>query len=308
MKIYVNKLNENWIVDRYRKDWYSSYKKFSTYNIFFSDIIWIIAPWTWKKRNSKLLLNKKVICTLHHIEMNDEFIKKFQELDPYVDFFHVISEKTYQQLKEITEKKVFLIPWWVDDSNWFEINNKMELRDQFGIESTKYVVGSFQRDTEGSDLISPKLIKGPDIFIKIVNELNNKNKNLLVLLTGTRRNYVINELKTLNIQFKYFEMVSIEDLNKLYNILDLYIVASRLEGGPQAIVECALTKTPIISSDVGIASQFLHQNSIFPINPKMSEVMKAKPNIDYAYEKVQKIVGKKGLEVFFKMFQEIYES
>ena len=30
-------------------------------------------------------------------------------------------------------------------------------------------------------------------------------------------------------------------------MLDMYIVSSRLEGGPQAILESALTKTPIIS-------------------------------------------------------------
>ena len=26
------------------------------------------------------------------------------------------------------------------------------------------LIGSFQRDTEGHDMISPKLVKGPDIF------------------------------------------------------------------------------------------------------------------------------------------------
>jgi hypothetical protein len=34
----------------------------------------------------------------------------------------------------------------------------------------------------------------------------------------------------------------------------LYIVSSRFEGGPQSIMECAVTKTPIISTDVGVAS------------------------------------------------------
>ena len=42
-------------------------------------------------------------------------------------------------------------------------------------------------------------------------------------------------------------MASITKMNKLYNILDLYIVSSRFEGGPQSIMECAVTKTPIIS-------------------------------------------------------------
>ena len=43
-------------------------------------------------------------------------------------------------------------------------------------------------------------------------------------------------------------------LNELYNILDLYLVTSRIEGGPQAILECAIIKTPIMSTDVGVAS------------------------------------------------------
>ena len=45
----------------------------------------------------------------------------------------------------------------------------------------------------------------------------------------------------------------------------MYIVSSRLEGGPQAILESALTKTPIISTDVGIASS-ISGDSIFDDN------------------------------------------
>ena len=57
------------------------------------------------------------------------------------------------------------------------------------------MIGSFQRDTEGSDLISPKLIKGPDIFLEIVNDIFLHNKNLKVVLTGKRRNYLIENMK-----------------------------------------------------------------------------------------------------------------
>ena len=46
-------------------------------------------------------------------------------------------------------------------------------------------------------------------------------------------------------------------MNELYNLIDLYIVTSRIEGGPQAIVECGITKTPIISTDVGGISEVI---------------------------------------------------
>ena len=53
-------------------------------------------------------------------------------------------------------------------------------------------------------------------------------------------------------------MVNFTELNELYNCLDLYIVASRFEGGPQSILECANTK-PIVSTNVGVAAEILHQ-------------------------------------------------
>ena len=86
----------------------------------------------------------------------------------------------------------------------------------------------------------------------------------------------MDNLDNLNIPFYYFEMVNFEDLNKLYNCLDMYIVSSRFEGGPQAILECAITKTPIISTDVGVASQILSYESIF----NMENYKEAKANVE----------------------------
>jgi len=49
MKIFINKLNESWIVDRFRHEWYEHNKDISMANIKKSEIVWIIAPWTWRK-------------------------------------------------------------------------------------------------------------------------------------------------------------------------------------------------------------------------------------------------------------------
>mgnify|MGYP006264644971 FL=1 len=121
----------------------------------------------------------------------------------------------------------------------------ISIRRDFNIPTNSYLIGSFQRDTEGHDLISPKLSKGPDRFIEIISKLET-NKPIHVLLSGKRRNFVINELEKINVPYSYFEMVDIQTLNRLYNSLDLYIVTSRVEGGPQAIVECAMSKLSLI--------------------------------------------------------------
>ena len=60
-------------------------------------------------------------------------------------------------------------------------------------------------------------------------------------------------------------MAPIDVVNKLYNILDLYLVTSRVEGGPQAILECGANKTPIISTNVGVAPEILQKDSIFMV-------------------------------------------
>ena len=87
-------------------------------------------------------------------------------------------------MRTLTDKKITAIPLWVNESNWFYITEKENLRKKFNLKSTDFLIGSFQRDTEGSDLKSPKLIKGPDVFVQIVKEMSLNNANLKVLLAG----------------------------------------------------------------------------------------------------------------------------
>ena len=96
-------------------------------------------------------------------------------------------------------------------------------------------------------------------------------------------------------------MANFETLNELYNLIDLYVVSSRIEGGPQAIVECGITKTPIISTDVGFASNILAAESIFD----MDNFSVAKPNVNYAFQKSLEIQIPDGFNKFIKMFSEI---
>ena len=306
MKIFTNKINESWIIDRVIHEWTINNYEITSDSVQDADIVWIISNWTWKKIRPKYLKEKKVVASIYHIDF-DNFNKKeeknFFKMDQYVDLYHVISLKTKEQLKRLTNKKIISIPFWVNQKNLFYIENKSSLRKKYGFSEDDYIIGSFQRDTEGSDLVSPKLIKGPDIFIDLVNRLNN-NQNIRILLAGTRRQYVINKLKELGINYKYFEMVQIDQLNEFYNILDLYLVSSRLEGGPQAVLECAVTKTPIISTDVGVASEILHPNSIY----SLETFENAKPMVEYAYENSKKYTLPDGMKDFIDMFRDIYES
>jgi len=305
-KIYLNKANENWILDRLRSEWYKDQATISTKYVWFSNIIWICSPWTWKNISKKQLTNKKVVCSIYHIDeakFSTEDLIEFDERDKYVDLYHVISENTKNQLKKYTNKTIISIPFWADSKMWYKIDNLKELRSKYNLPQDSFIVGSFQRDTEGHDLVSPKLSKGPDRFIKIIKNLS-ADKNIHVLLSGKRRNYVMTELEKLNIPYTYFEMVNQVSLNELYNCLDLYIVASRVEGGPQSIVECALSQTPVISTDVGIAPEILSPKSIFD----MKTYHNASPDIDYAYNNAIKLNKPTGYKLFIEMFRNTNEN
>ena len=99
-------------------------------------------------------------------------------------------------------------------------------------------------------------------------------------------------------------MATFDEINELYNITDLYIVSSRYEGGPQSILECALTRTPLISTDVGIAKEILDDSSIFD----MSNFKNAVPNVEVANRNVKQFLIPKGFQKFNSLLKEIYEN
>ena len=268
--------NEKWICDILKKEFMDTFPNNVTSNPKEATIIWYFAPWNYKyippniRPNDwlNILKTKKVVFTQHHIDVNKLNILKpqFEFMNNYGNHFHAICNNTknilikYFKKNKISEKKL-----WINNKHFFEIKNKTTIREKYNIDKNSYLIGSFQKDTEGKTNL-PKLSKGPDIFINIIKDMYKTNKNIQVVLTGLRREYLINELKKLNIKYYYFNMISLDQINELYNILDLYLVSSRCEGGPRSVFECGLTNTPIISTNVGIAPELMNKKSIFDAN------------------------------------------
>lgn len=299
MKIFVLNSDENWFCDRYAQEWDLHNPDISTNSPYESNLIWLLASWRWREISMELLEKKKVIATIHHVVPSKFKEQEFAAMDQIVDAYHVPCKKTKQFIQNFTGKPIHIVGYWGNPRIWFPIDKK-ECRDLLGLPVDKYLVGSFQRDTEGYDLKTPKLEKGPDIFCDIVEDMHSKNKNLEVVLAGWRRQYVMNRLRNSDIKYHYFEMPSFETVNKLYNSIDLYVVGSRFEGGPQALLECAMTKTSIISTNVGMAEDILDNESILDIN-----IRRAVPNVDVAYDKVQKYLIPNWFDSYKAIFKEV---
>jgi hypothetical protein len=273
-----------------------------------ADIIWLLAPWSYRKVNRKDLETKFVISTIHHIDQDKYELDKnyYTLIDSLTNRYHCICPKTEESLRKITNKEIITTNFWINEDNFYKIADKIALKDRYNIPHNKFIVGSFQKDTEGSDPSLPKLSKGPDIFVKIVKDMKDNGKDIFVILTGWRRTYIISELDKIQVPYKYVELVDMKELNELYNTLDLYLVSSRVEGGPRAIIECGITETPLISTHVGISDLILHENSIYSDNDYMS-YKKAFPDISHALKHAQLYSIQRGYMNTFvnKLFYEL---
>ena len=313
MKIFVLAPKENWICDRFVSEWIEAHPESTTTYLAEADIVWLLADWCWNQLPMNVLKNKKVIASVHHIvpqKFGPKEEREFAFRDQLIDYYHVPCEKTKDQIKRLTKKPIYSFPFWVNQNIWTPIKDEKEnLRQKYNIEKDVFLVGSFQRDTEGHDLKTPKLEKGPDLFCDAVIERRNARANkgqteVEVLLAGWRRQYVMKRLDEAKIKYHYYELPSLETINNFYAMLDLYIVAARYEGGPQAIFECALTQTPIISTDVGASSLILPKKSIF----EPGNSLKAIPNTQEAYQNVLQYSMPQGFVNFEKALDEIHKK
>ena len=303
---------KKWICDLLKEELIELFPERTTLNAKEADVIWYLAPWNKRhiprgfsvKDWFDFLKTKKVVMTQHHVDEDklDQLIKQFEFMKEYGTKFHAICDKTKKKMgKYFDNYDIIDYKLWVNANNFHQIDKKEInlVMEKYSINKSAMLVGSFQKDTEGKSNL-PKLSKGPDLFVKIVEDMHKKDNNVEVVLTGLRRDYIINELDRLGIKYYYFNMVSIEQLNELYNCLDLYVVSSRCEGGPRAIVECGLTQTPIISTRVGIAPELMHEESLFDSEDWKSYAL-AKPNIEFLNNNVKHLTTYSHKKGFLKM-------
>ncbi len=293
-RIFVLAPKEDWIVDRLVKEWYQDNSDISTQNVVSCDVIWLLAEWCYRYIDLKILKEKKVVTTVHHIvpeKLNNDAIHDFMLRDSITNMYHVPNAHTAKIVSNLTQKPIQIIPYWANQRIWKKTGNKREIRKKFGIQDDEFVIGSFQRDTEGKDLITPKLEKGPDLLVDAIGSWS-KDKKVHVLLGGWRRQYILTRLKSLNVKVTYIELPTQEVLNEMYQAVDLYPVTARYEGGPQSLIECGLLGVPVVSRDIGIASDVLSPSAI------SDDVFHAKPEIP----NVDKLILPLGFNRYRDMF------
>jgi glycosyltransferase involved in cell wall biosynthesis len=152
--------------------------------------------------------------------------------------------------------RVFRIPIGIDIENFppVDAERRAEARRALDLGESAFVVGSFQKDGVGwGEGDKPKLIKGPDVLIAALEVVRADAPELVVLLTGPARGYVRRELDRLGIPYRHVVARSRQELARAYHALDVYVVASRQEGGPKGVLEAMAAGVPLATTRVGQA-------------------------------------------------------
>jgi len=157
---------------------------------------------------------------------------------------------------------IHTIPIGIDTSLFqlFSPEEKKRKREELKVPSNAFVLGSFQKDGSGwGEGNEPKLVKGPDLFIAVCKKLKKEVPSLLVLLSGPARGYVKKGLDAAGIPYVHRYYKEAEEVRELYAALDAYLVSSRQEGGPKAVLESMATGVPLVSTPVGQAVDLIEQ-------------------------------------------------
>jgi glycosyltransferase involved in cell wall biosynthesis len=183
----------------------------------------------------------------------------------------------------LPEEKVVLIPEGLDCKRFRPQSDpslKKELRARYGIPQDAFVIGSFQKDGVGwGDGMEPKLIKGPDIFADAMALLSNELP-VFVLIPGPARGYLRQRLTNAKVPHLNPGHITHEGgLADLYHTLDIYVSASRDEGGPAGVMEAMASGIPVISSESGLAVDVFGDNEngiLVPVEDSASIVAAGK--------------------------------
>lgn len=206
----------------------------------------------------RFLPRKSVIVDHFHGVPNDDF-----KYEKYFEAYARLRDKLYGvRVTNLATKAYFeskglgdlveVIKIPVDTTLFKDEGFRTVTRQEIGINDSDTLIGSFQKDGIGWEKgETPKLEKGPDILIEALEILSQMRQDIFVLLTGPSRGYVYDRLRERGVRVSWVRDLDYESLPRYYSALDLYLITSRLEGGPKSALEALACGTPLVSTPVG---------------------------------------------------------
>jgi glycosyltransferase involved in cell wall biosynthesis len=179
------------------------------------------------------------------------------------------------------------------DSEFFKPNSTMrkDARNELGIENSAFVIGFVGRLSVEKNVQT--IIQA---FADAVSKDNlPNNSRLLIVGDGPEMNRLKNLVSSLgiatNIVFTGFR----HDVNRLMNSLDVFVLASLVEGNPTVVLEAMATKVPVIVSSIPANEEFvLHMKNGLLFSAKNINELSARISAIYQNEELLVSLGQAG--------------
>lgn len=238
----------------------------------------VVAVWWWKllRLRRRRLEGKLVIALADNPPLIYARHPSFLAGSALVDLWVARSQEAMGQFELLGLPAVFA-PYAVDTAVFRPLpaddGDVARARRRLGAPEGAFLVGSFHRDTDAAG--RPKEQKAPEVFLEIVLAARERGVPVFPVLAGPRRHWLREALRARGVRFAFAgdETVRGDDypanvlprseLNVLYNLLDLYVISSRWEGGPHSVLEAASAGCPVISTPVGVSRDLLPAGQLF---------------------------------------------
>jgi len=137
--------------------------------------------------------------------------------------------------------KIAVIPNGVDIKRFEDSVDSSEMRSSLGLTTGNFVIGGIGRLSKQ---------KGFDILIKAISLLPSNNIHGLLIGEGEEREYLIQLSRDLGLEDRIHFAGYRSDVERLLQVVDLYVQPSRFEGMPNALLEAMAAGLPIVASEV----------------------------------------------------------
>lgn len=205
----------------------------------------------------------------------------------------VIKQNKFKIIKNAIEINKFI----------YNKEKRDELRKKYNLEN-KIVIGNVARFMKQ---------KNHDFILKLFKNILNKNPNSILLLIGDGELLATmkNKARQLNIQNNVVFMGNIENVNEMYQVMDIFLLPSLFEGLPVVGIEAQTAGLKCIMSDT-ISNEVAITDNVKFLNLKRDSIEKWSEeilkNINYERKNMTKEIIYAGYSIGeeAKKLQEIY--
>jgi len=198
----------------------------------------------YHRPNLETDLIKPAVVTVHHdLAETDEWLhfSKYEPLYRQADLIICLNKTQEHYLSNIGIENTVVIPHGYNNKFLKPIHRHFngQRKISLGIFSRRY----------------PRKVKGEAYIQDLLKRLSPNQFELLFI--GQDRSFDARFARKLGFQAKSFENMPYSTLCSAYGHIDMLLIASRHEGGPANIPEAVATCTPIATSRVGMAIDFV---------------------------------------------------